>query len=115
MSFTTDHLDERIASSSLQGAVTRTIPSNSHDISMEDNDSHVRTRNFSEYLNIFYYNNVVSILIETLSDHNPWFCIARRPVIDTIHVHDLGTMNIRCPYCDALHWEDEKVSSSRVR
>ena len=23
-------------------------------------------------------------------------------------------MNIRCPHCDALHWSDERVSSSRV-
>ena len=41
------------------------------------------------------------------------FCIARRPLLDTLHVHDLGLMNICCPFCDALHWQDERVSSSR--
>ena len=46
--------------------------------------------------------------------HNPSFCIARRPVLDTLHVNDLEIMNICCPFCGALHWLDERVSSSRV-
>ena len=45
---------------------------------------------------------------------NPFFGIARRPVIDTFRVHDLGDMNILCPFCDALHWQDERVSSSTI-
>ena len=46
--------------------------------------------------------------------HNSSFCIARQPVVDTLPAIDLGFMNIQCPYCHALHWIDEKVSSSRV-
>ncbi|KAF8805649.1 hypothetical protein BYT27DRAFT_7296327 [Phlegmacium glaucopus] len=41
------------------------------------------------------------------------FCIARRPVLDTLPMNDLGIMNVHCPFCDALHWDDECVSSSR--
>lgn len=42
------------------------------------------------------------------------FCVARQRVADNIGPIDLGLMNIHCPYCDALHWLDERVSSSRV-
>ena len=45
---------------------------------------------------------------------NPFFCIARQPVLDTLTPIDLGDMNICCPFCNALHWIDERVSSSRV-
>jgi len=45
---------------------------------------------------------------------NSLFCIARQPVLDTLPANDLGIMNILCPFCDALHWLDERVSSSRV-
>jgi len=45
---------------------------------------------------------------------NSSFCIARRPLDDNVSANDLGLMNICCPYCDALHWLDEQVSSSRV-
>jgi hypothetical protein len=48
------------------------------------------------------------------SVHDPFFCIARRPVFDGLPPNDLGAMNVRCPSCDALHWENESVSSSRV-
>ena len=41
-----------------------------------------------------------------------FFSIAQWPVVDTIPVHDLGHMNIECPFCAALHWLDEHVSSS---
>ena len=34
--------------------------------------------------------------------------------MDTIPVHDLGRMNIECPFCTALHWLDEHVSLSMV-
>ena len=46
--------------------------------------------------------------------HSPLFCIACRAVIDTFPVNDLGLMSICCPFCNALHWEDESVSSSRI-
>ena len=46
--------------------------------------------------------------------HNPIFCIARQPVVDTLPPIDLGPMNISCPFCGALHWADECVSLSRV-
>ena len=29
-------------------------------------------------------------------------------------MHDLGDMNIRCPFCNALHWRDERASSSTI-
>jgi hypothetical protein len=34
--------------------------------------------------------------------------------MDTIAVNDIGFMNIACPFCKALHWHDERVTSSRV-
>ena len=45
---------------------------------------------------------------------DPFFCIARKPVDDTLSSIDLGLMNIRCSHCDALHWFEERVSSSRA-
>ena len=46
--------------------------------------------------------------------NNPLFCIARRPVVDTLQINDLGVMDIHCPHCDALHWRDECTSKSRI-
>jgi hypothetical protein len=40
------------------------------------------------------------------------FCIARNPYIIT-QKHDCGRMNVTCHYCGALHWMDERVSSSK--
>jgi hypothetical protein len=40
--------------------------------------------------------------------------LARRPYQEPAGRHDLGLMNIRCPHCEALHWLDEKLSSSTV-
>jgi hypothetical protein len=54
------------------------------------------------------------MLLMNFSVHNSFFCIARQPVVDDLCPVELGLMNIRCPYCDALHWLDERVSSSRV-
>jgi hypothetical protein len=45
---------------------------------------------------------------------SPLFCIGRRPLLDSLHVNDLGNMNICCPFCGAFHWIDERVSSSTV-
>jgi hypothetical protein len=38
---------------------------------------------------------------------------ARRPFSPAWQVHDLGHMNVVCSGCGALHWMDEKLSSSR--
>lgn len=46
--------------------------------------------------------------------HGSFFGIGRRPVLDSLPVNDLGNMNICCPYCNALHWLDERISSSRI-
>jgi hypothetical protein len=46
--------------------------------------------------------------------HDSFFCIARRPVPDNLHINDLGNMNICCPFCSALHWLDERVSTSTI-
>jgi Helitron helicase-like domain at N-terminus len=46
--------------------------------------------------------------------HNSSFCVARTPINDTLRSVDLGLMNIRCSHCHALHWSDERVSSSRI-
>ena len=40
------------------------------------------------------------------------FCIARNPYIITQR-HDCGRMNVACRHCGALHWMDERVSSSK--
>lgn len=37
---------------------------------------------------------------------------ARRPYIDPPTRHDLGHMNIACPHCSALHWNDERTQKS---
>ena len=46
--------------------------------------------------------------------HHVLFCIARQPVFDTLPANNLDIMNIHCPFCGALHWLDERVSSSRA-
>ncbi|KAF8149543.1 hypothetical protein B0H34DRAFT_190849 [Crassisporium funariophilum] len=38
---------------------------------------------------------------------------ARRPYQDPETRHDLGRMNIACPYCGALHWDAERTAKSR--
>jgi len=43
------------------------------------------------------------------------FRIARRPYVEPSQCHDLGRMNIPCPYCGALHWMDERLSDSSKR
>ena len=53
-------------------------------------------------------------MLTFLIAHSPLFCIAHHAVLDTIPVNDLGLMNICCPSCNAIHWEDESVSSSRI-
>jgi hypothetical protein len=55
---------------------------------------------------------VLSLMLFSVQD--PFFCIGRRPVFDGLTPNDLGAMNVRCPSCDALHWENECVSSSRI-
>jgi len=40
------------------------------------------------------------------------FCIARRPYCEPTASHHCGDMNIVCSSCGALHWIDERVSSS---
>ena len=42
------------------------------------------------------------------------FCIACQPVNNNLRANDLGLMNIQCPHCNALHWIEERVSSSRI-
>src|SRR5437879_1775832 len=44
----------------------------------------------------------------------PLFCIARRAVIDSLSVNNVGKMNVECPFCHAFHWLDERVSSSSI-
>lgn len=58
-------------------------------------------RHFSFFLTIFLV-------------HGSSFCVARQPVVDSLCSIDLGLMNVQCPYCKALHWSDECVTSSRV-
>ncbi|KAL4258381.1 hypothetical protein AB1N83_008829 [Pleurotus pulmonarius] len=41
------------------------------------------------------------------------FMAARRAYIDPPTRHDLGRMNIQCPHCSALHWNDERTYNSR--
>jgi Helitron helicase-like domain at N-terminus len=44
--------------------------------------------------------------------HSSLFCSGRLPVSDTLPANYLGAMNVLCPFCGALHWLDERVSSS---
>jgi len=43
----------------------------------------------------------------------PLFCIARRPIADTLLPLDVGRMDVTCPHCNALHWLGESTVSSR--
>ena len=36
----------------------------------------------------------------------------RKPYVDPVQRHDLGMMNITCPFCNADHWNAERVSNS---
>jgi hypothetical protein len=40
--------------------------------------------------------------------------IACRPFDPAWVVHSLGNMNILCPFCHALHWDDERLAHSTV-
>ena len=61
---------------------------------------------------ITFFN--VSVVLNNFTVSNPFFSIARRPVVDDLPVHDLGHMDVQCPFCQALHWLEEHVSSSRI-
>jgi hypothetical protein len=61
---------------------------------------------------IVSYGNLINLILVIV--HPPLFFIARQPVFNTIAPVDLGLMNIECIHCDALHWSDEHVSSSRI-
>ena len=50
-------------------------------------------------------------MLTCLTVHDPLFCIAHHPVCDMLPVN---VMNIHCSFCDALHWMDEHVSSSKI-
>lgn len=41
--------------------------------------------------------------------------LARQPYQEPAERHDLGPMDALCPHCEALHWLDERLSSSSVR
>ena len=43
---------------------------------------------------------------------NPLFLAARRTYQEPLARNDLGRMNIKCRWCGALHWMDEKLSRS---
>ncbi len=45
----------------------------------------------------------------------PLFTLARTPFIEPVARHDLGAMDITCSFCGALHWIDEKLTSSSNR
>jgi hypothetical protein len=40
------------------------------------------------------------------------FLAARRPYQEPILRHDVGDMDVKCPWCGALHWMNEKLSHS---
>ena len=46
--------------------------------------------------------------------HQPLFCAACQPVINNLPMHDIGHMNVECPFCHAFHWIDKHVLSSSV-
>ncbi len=37
---------------------------------------------------------------------------ARRPYVEPLIQHDLGRMDMACPFCGALHWPDERLSGT---
>ena len=49
-----------------------------------------------------------------LTGCQPLFCAARQPVVNNLPTHDIGHMNVECPFCHAFHWIDECVLSSSV-
>lgn len=51
-------------------------------------------------------------LTRMIHDAANLFMIARRPYVDPPERHDLGPMNVECPYCRALHWNAERTAES---
>src|SRR5437016_7311240 len=49
-------------------------------------------------------------MFSCFEERRPLFCVARQAVVDDMTAHDVGHMNIECPFCRALHWMDERVS-----
>ncbi|TFK65829.1 hypothetical protein BDN72DRAFT_800757, partial [Pluteus cervinus] len=45
---------------------------------------------------------------------SPILPIGCRPYSEPTACHNLGRMDIECPYCHALHWDAEKTSRSRI-
>src|SRR6266545_2578632 len=41
--------------------------------------------------------------------------ITHTPFSPTWPVHNMGPMDIECPYCHALHWKEERLSKSSLR
>ena len=54
------------------------------------------------------------LILKFSTASRPLFGLGRRPVVDSLPPNDLGRMNIPCLFCDALHWLDERVSSSNI-
>ncbi len=41
--------------------------------------------------------------------------IAHTPFSSNWPVHNMGSMNVKCPYCHALHWKEERLSKSSLQ
>jgi hypothetical protein len=46
------------------------------------------------------------------AEGDDWFMAARRAYQEPIEPHDLGSMNVPCQHCGALHWMAEKLKGS---
>jgi len=80
--------------------------------SEEDTDMRRMSMSFSS--SFFGGPYIVLNYCFALTGHQPLFCAARQPVIDNLPTHDIGHMNVECPFCHAFHWIDEHVLSSSV-
>ena len=40
--------------------------------------------------------------------------VTRRSYEDSLQRHDLGSMNVLCPFCSTFHWNLEKVLDSHM-
>jgi len=57
----------------------------------------------------FWGPYIVLNYCSALTGRQPLFCAARQPVINNLPTHDIGHMNVECPFCHAFHWIDDRV------
>ena len=88
---------------------------NDYSLPLPQHDSPAGYREAQMSMSLFFFiHGYLSMHVNFHIGHDSLFCIARRPVLDSLRVNDLGDMNTCCRFCNALHWLDERVSPSTI-